>query len=166
MRLYPPGVVSARKVIRDLWFNGHRIRAGRLLLFSPYVTHRLPELWPEPHQFRPERWDPDSPDYREPGPHGFLPFSGGPHRCIGSAMATTELTVMFARLLARTSLRLLTSPKCSWSKPIAQHGRDERPPPDRWITRLVAGAVTLVVVVGALVIANFGSCGHREDRSA
>jgi hypothetical protein len=48
----------------------------------------------------------------------------------------------------------LTSPKCSWSKPIAPHGRDERPPPDRWITRLVAGAVTLVVVVGALVVAN------------
>ena len=106
LRLYPPGVVSARKVIRDLWFDGHRIRAGRLLLFSPYVTHRLPELWPEPLQFRPERWDPDSPDYRKPGPHEFLPFSGGPHRCIGSAMATTELTVMLARLLARTSLRL------------------------------------------------------------
>jgi hypothetical protein len=106
LRLYPPGVVSARKVLRDLPFGGHRIRAGRLLLFSPYVTHRLPELWPEPLQFRPERWDPDSPHYRKPGPHEFLPFGGGPHRCIGWAMATTEMAVMLARLLARTSLRL------------------------------------------------------------
>jgi cytochrome P450 len=106
LRLYPPGVVSARQVIRDVWFDGHHIRAGRLLLFSPYVTHRLPELWPEPLQFRPERWDPDSLHYRKPGPHEFLPFSGGPHRCIGSAMATTEMTVMLARLLARASLRL------------------------------------------------------------
>ncbi len=106
LRLYPPGVVSARQVIRDLWFDGRHIRAGRLLLFSPYVTHRLPELWHEPLQFRPERWDPDSPHYRKPGPHEFLPFSGGTHRCIGSVMATTEMTVMLARLLARTSLRL------------------------------------------------------------
>ena len=46
LRLYTPGVISARRVMRDLRFDGHRIRAGRLLIFSPYVTHRLPELWP------------------------------------------------------------------------------------------------------------------------
>ena len=34
LRLYPPGVISARRVMRDLWFDGHRIRAGRLLIFS------------------------------------------------------------------------------------------------------------------------------------
>lgn len=106
LRLYPPGVIIPRKVIRDLEFAGHRIRTGRMLLFSPYVTHRLPDLWPEPGQFRPERWDPASRHYRKPAPHEFLPFGGGPHRCIGSVMAITEMTVMLARLLARTSLRL------------------------------------------------------------
>ena len=106
LRLYPPAVISARKVIHDLEFAGHRIPAGRLLLFSPYVTHRLPDLWPEPRHFRPERWDPTSPQYRKPAPHEFLPFGGGPHRCVGSVMAITEMTVMLARLLARTSLRL------------------------------------------------------------
>ncbi|WP_156763580.1 cytochrome P450 [Mycobacterium scrofulaceum] len=106
LRLYPPGVISARKVIRDISFDGHRIPAGRLLIFSPYVTHRIPEIWPEPTQFRPQRWDADAPDYRKPAPHEFLPFSGGLHRCIGAAMATTEMTVMLARLLARTTLRM------------------------------------------------------------
>jgi cytochrome P450 len=106
LRLYPPGVISARRVMRDLRFGGHRIPAGRLLIFSPYVTHRLPELWPEPTEFRPLRWDPDAPDYRKPAPHEFIPFSGGLHRCIGAAMATTEMTVMLARLIARTRLRL------------------------------------------------------------
>ena len=99
-------MISARRVIRDLWFDGHRIRAGRLLIFSPYVTHRLPELWPEPTEFRPARWDPGSPDYRKPAPHEFIPFSGGLHRCIGAVMATTEMIVMLARLVARTKLRL------------------------------------------------------------
>src|ERR1700761_1583469 len=106
LRLYSPGVISARRVMRDLWFDGRRIRAGRLLIFSAYVTHRLPQLWPEPTEFRPARWDPDSPDYRKTAPHEFIPFSGGLHRCIGAVMATTEMTVMLARLVARTRLRL------------------------------------------------------------
>ncbi|OBK54961.1 cytochrome P450 [Mycobacterium kubicae] len=106
LRLYPPAVISARRVIRDLRFEGHRIRAGRLLIFSAYVTHRLPEIWPAATEFRPRRWDTDAPDYRKPAPHEFIPFSGGLHRCIGAAMATTEMTVMLARLVARTTLRL------------------------------------------------------------
>ncbi|POX80706.1 cytochrome P450 [Mycobacterium kansasii] len=106
LRLYSPGVISARRVMRDLVFDGHRIRSGRLLIFSAYVTHRLPEIWPAPREFRPQRWDPDSPDYRKPAPHEFIPFSGGLHRCIGAVMATTEMTVMLARLVARTTLRL------------------------------------------------------------
>ncbi|KZS77484.1 cytochrome P450 [Mycobacterium kansasii] len=106
LRLYSPGVISARRVMRDLVFDGHRIRSGRLLIFSAYVTHRSPEIWPAPREFRPQRWDPDSPDYRKPAPHEFIPFSGGLHRCIGAVMATTEMTVMLARLVARTTLRL------------------------------------------------------------
>ena len=106
LRLYPPGVISARRVMRDLRFDGHHIRAGRLLIFSAYVTHRIPEVWPEPTEFRPLRWDPDSPSYRRPAPHEFIPFSGGLHRCIGAVMATTEMTVMLARLVSRTRLRL------------------------------------------------------------
>jgi cytochrome P450 len=106
LRLYTPGVISARRVMHDLRFDGHHIRAGRLLIFSPYVTHRIPEVWPEPTEFRPLRWDSGVPGYRKPAPHEFIPFSGGLHRCIGAVMATTEMTVMLARLLARTRLRL------------------------------------------------------------
>jgi cytochrome P450 len=106
LRLYPPIVVSARKVVQDFEFGGQRIKAGRLLLYSPYVAHRLAELWPDPLCFRPERWDTTQPGYRKPGIGEYLPFSAGPHRCIGSELATTELTVMLARLLAQTSLYL------------------------------------------------------------
>lgn len=106
LRLYSPGVISARRVMRELQFDGHRIPAGRLLIFSAYVTHRLPEVWPDPREFRPARWDPNTPGYRKPAPHEFIPFSGGLHRCIGAVMATTEMTVMLARLVARTTLRL------------------------------------------------------------
>jgi cytochrome P450 len=106
LRLYSPGVISARKVKRDLEFDGHRIPAGRLLIFSPYVTHRIRDVWAQPEEFNPHRWDPDSPHYHWPAPHEFIPFSAGLHRCVGSVMATTEMTVMLARLVARTTLDL------------------------------------------------------------
>lgn len=106
LRLYPPGVISARRVMRDLRFEGRRIPAGRMIVFSAYVTHRLPEIWPQPTQFRPQRWDPGAQGYRKPAPYEFIPFSGGLHRCIGSVMAITEMTVMLARLVARTTLDL------------------------------------------------------------
>ncbi|MDT5139142.1 MAG: hypothetical protein QOD58_3404 [Mycobacterium sp.] len=106
LRLYSPAVISARRVMRDVQFDGHRIRAGRMIVFSAYVTHRTAEIWAEPTEFRPQRWDPAAPDYRKPAPHEFIPFSGGLHRCIGAVMAITEMTVMLARLVARTELRL------------------------------------------------------------
>ncbi|AXB45345.1 cytochrome P450 [Amycolatopsis albispora] len=101
LRLYPPAVVSARKVVEGFEFHGKRFRPGTLLLYSPYVTHRLPGLWEDPLAFRPDRWRDG-----KAGPHEFLPFGGGPHRCIGATMATTELAVMLARVLARADLRL------------------------------------------------------------
>ncbi len=105
LRLYPPAVVSARHVVRDFEFAGKTVTAGTILLFSPYVTHRSAAVYDDPLAFRPQRWLPDDPAYRKAGPHEFVPFGGGPHRCVGSTMATTELTVMLGRLLERVELR-------------------------------------------------------------
>jgi cytochrome P450 len=106
LRLHPPGAISARKSIVPLDFSDVHIPADSMLIFSPYVTHRLPELWPEPLRFNPTRWDPAGPEYRKPGPHEYLPFGGGPHRCLGAAFATVEMTVLLEQLLTRTALRL------------------------------------------------------------
>ena len=106
LRLYPPAVISARKVVADCEFEGRHIKAGDMLLFSPYVTHRLPELWSDPLSFRPQRWDSADANYRRRRTDEYLPFSAGPHRCIGAELATAELTVMLARLLSRTTLHL------------------------------------------------------------
>ena len=50
------------------------IPAGRMVLYSAYVTGRLPELWPDPERFDPTRWAPGAP---EPKPYSFVPFGGG-----------------------------------------------------------------------------------------
>jgi cytochrome P450 len=101
LRLYPPAVVSARVAAQPFEFAGKKIKQGTFLLYSPYVTHRLAEVWPDPLRFDPDRWE------RKPAPHEFLPFGGGPHRCIGAGFATTELTVMLKALLQRPKPELL-----------------------------------------------------------
>jgi len=106
LRLYPGAVVSPRYVAREFEFGGRRVKQGSTVVFSPYVTHRLPELWPDPLAFRPQRWDPAGPEYQKRGTDQFLPFAAGPHRCVGADLATTQLTVMLARLLAQRSLYL------------------------------------------------------------
>ncbi|MGH3903150.1 MAG: cytochrome P450 [Pseudonocardiaceae bacterium] len=106
LRLHPPAVISARKVVHPFEFVGERVSAGSLLIYSPYVTHRLPELWPQPLRFAPERWDPKRPGYHRPAPYEYLPFGGGTHRCLGSTFASTEMTVLLEELLGRTRLRL------------------------------------------------------------
>ncbi|MFW5417082.1 cytochrome P450 [Nocardiopsis sp. CNT-189] len=101
LRLHPPAPISARRANEGFSFAGRRVPAGALVVYSPYATHRLPGVWEDPAAFRPERWS----DGRRPAPDEFLPFGGGAHRCIGSALATTELAVMLARLALRTDLR-------------------------------------------------------------
>ncbi|WP_370946532.1 cytochrome P450 [Amycolatopsis sp. cg5] len=102
LRLYPPAVISLRKTVREFTYEGHRVRAGRFVVYSPFVTHRLEEVWPDPLRFDPSRWETG-----KPSPHEYLPFGGGPHRCVGSHFATTELRTMLARLRQRVSLELL-----------------------------------------------------------
>lgn len=83
LRLYPAGWIGSRVTTRDVEFGGLRVPAGRLVLYSPYLTHRDPALWPEPDRFRPERFEQPLPAW------GYLPFGAGERTCLGAALATT-----------------------------------------------------------------------------
>jgi cytochrome P450 len=103
LRLWPPGPAAPRMAIAPSELHGMEIPAGRMVLYSAYVTGRLPELWPEPERFDPTRWAPGAP---EPRPYSFVPFGGGARRCIGFALATLELQVMAIRLAQQVEWRL------------------------------------------------------------
>lgn len=105
LRLHPPVVVLPRITREDTVFRGLRIRAGTRLAISPFVTHRMPEVWPQPGRFVPGRWRPDHPLHRPATPAGYLPFGGGHHRCVGAPFATLEIKVILIELLRRTRLR-------------------------------------------------------------
>lgn len=103
LRLWPPGSLSGRRCHDGFTFAGHEVPSGSNVLFSPYVTQRMPEVWGEDAaDFRPARWLAG-----DPPPFGFIPFGGPYRRCLGFALALTELQVAVVRLVQRTSLRLV-----------------------------------------------------------
>lgn len=79
LRLWPPAAVSGRTAIDDFEVLGQRIAGGSTVLYSPYVTHRMPEVWGDPVRFRPERWADG-----EPVPYSTCPLAAAP----GSASAS------------------------------------------------------------------------------
>ena len=101
LRKWPPAFVSARYVVQTFEFEGHTIPRGTTVLFSPYVTHRDPRIWPDPERFDPDRWN-----ALEPAPYTYIPFGGGSRRCIGFAFASLEMKVVLSRLLQRVQLTL------------------------------------------------------------
>src|SRR4051794_37023974 len=56
LRVYPPAWVTVRTVLGEDQINGYHIPASAKVVISPYVTHRLPNLWEHPERFDPERF--------------------------------------------------------------------------------------------------------------
>lgn len=116
LRLHCPAIISGRRASKDFTLHGHVIPAGSMVLYSQFVTHRLPHLWDRPLEFRPERWVPTEPEYREPEPYSFLPFGGGGRRCLGFAFAEQELHLVVGRLLQHVDL------EPAWTEAIGRTG--------------------------------------------
>ena len=74
--------------------------AGCVVAPCMYLTHRRPEIWPEPEAFRPERFINTRVD-----PYTFFPFGGGLRHCLGAAFAGYEMKIVLARMLSRVVLR-------------------------------------------------------------
>jgi cytochrome P450 len=103
LRLFPPVWITNRNAVQDDEICGYRIRAGEVVGIAPYVTHRLPEYWPDPERFDPLRF---SPEMSAPRPRfAYLPFGGGPRQCIGNNFALVEAQLIFATLVPHFRLR-------------------------------------------------------------
>jgi cytochrome P450 len=105
MRLYPPLHLGNRLAAVDVEFQGYHIPAGSRIMYSPFLSHRQPEYWPNPTQFDPERFGPEA-TKRRPA-YTFVPFGGGPRICLGAAFAQVEAKVILARLLQGFNLTLI-----------------------------------------------------------
>jgi cytochrome P450 len=100
MRLVAPVPSLVRKTVRDTDLLGHYVPANTLVSLTPWVNHLLPEYWPSPHRFDPERF---ASDRREDKVHRFawMPFGGGVHKCIGMHFGMYEVKSLVHELVRR-----------------------------------------------------------------
>lgn len=94
MRVYPPVYLIGREATRDLELGGYRVQKGTTVFMSQWVSHRDPRYFPDPEQFRPERWE-DGLAKRLPK-YAYYPFGGGPRVCIGNTFALMEAAILLA----------------------------------------------------------------------
>ncbi|MFE2471214.1 cytochrome P450 [Streptomyces mirabilis] len=101
-RLHPVTNGVVRKVMHPLEYAGHTLPKGSTVLLTPRLTHRLPEVFPDPDVFRPDRFLDDPKAVRH-----LIGFGGGLHRCLGKNVAYLEIKITVTRMLQRLELELL-----------------------------------------------------------
>lgn len=102
MRLLPPAPFGTRFSTEACSLGECELPKGAAVTFSQYVTHRLPQIYPEPQRFRPERWESFKPTTYE-----YFPFGAGVHNCIGGAFAMLELKLVLSAVLQSYCLKVV-----------------------------------------------------------
>jgi cytochrome P450 len=115
LRLYPPITFIPRVAMRAARIGRHRVKRGTMIMVAPWVIQRHHLYWPNPDAFDPDRFAPEREARIVPGT--FLPFGLGPRICVGAAFATTEATLILARLLRRFDFEVMDAGKV---RPIAR----------------------------------------------
>ena len=103
LRLNPVAPLVGRTLRQGLTLEGYDLPAGVSVGIGIVNVHRRPDLYPEPEQFRPERFL-----EREYSAFEYLPFGGGARRCLGAAFAVYEMKLVLATVLRTEGLRLVT----------------------------------------------------------
>src|SRR5207248_5417671 len=101
LRMRPAIVDVARRLTRDIELAGYRIPAGALVLPSIAAIHFREDLYPQPDEFRPERFLGTT----QPESYTWIPFGGGVRRCIGASFAQFEMRVVIRAILEGAVLR-------------------------------------------------------------
>ena len=113
LRLYPSVPVNSRTATKDTFLpagGGPDLQApvyvpkGVAVAYSVYAMHRRPDLYGlDADIFRPERWDEPMPLLDDPinASWGYLPFNGGPRKCLGMDFGLTEAAYVVVRLIQR-----------------------------------------------------------------
>lgn len=107
LRKYPPFYILDRQNMEPITLGNCAIPADSIILFSPYTMHRREDIYPDPEEFRPERF---SEENRGAIPKmGFIPFSAGHRICLGKALATMEASLILTRFIQRLKFESVTA---------------------------------------------------------
>jgi len=105
LRLYPPAWIGPRRAVREFEFGGCTVPRGAYVNYSSWASHRIPEVFPDPEAFVPERF---TRERKAALPRGaYVPFGGGSRICIGKRFGQTEVKLVATMLLQRLRLDAL-----------------------------------------------------------
>jgi cytochrome P450 len=102
LRLFPATWAIPRELDEPLEYKGIVFPARTNLMLFQYLTHRNPRYWERPHEFIPERFDPENSTRHHP--FAYFPFGGGQRSCIGSHFAKMEGQIILSTLLQRFNI--------------------------------------------------------------
>ncbi|MGF1524616.1 MAG: cytochrome P450 [Leptolyngbyaceae cyanobacterium] len=126
LRIYPVGMLTfGRQTHQPMELLGYSIPSETMLVGCIYLLHHREDLYPQPHEFRPERFLD-----RQYSAFEFMPFGAGARRCVGAALAMYELKIVLGTLLTHYELTLASD------RPM--------PPERRGITLGMKGGVEMV----------------------
>jgi cytochrome P450 len=100
LRARPVIIDVARKLTRPLTIGGYELPAGSYVIPAIAGLHYREDLYPEPHEFRPERFLDGKVDN-----YAWIPFGGGIRRCVGAAFAEFEMRTILREIVSRADLR-------------------------------------------------------------
>jgi len=97
MRLLPAIVhLMFRRSTAMTRIGPYELPQDAVVVVSPFVAHRHPDLFPNPQRFDPQRWN-----HIKPGPYEYMPFGAGPRLCIGAGFSAQVLRLQLATILQR-----------------------------------------------------------------
>ncbi|RST00739.1 cytochrome P450 [Streptomyces sp. WAC07149] len=124
LRLYPAGWIYTRTATTDTTLAGTPIPAGTTLAYSPYLLHHNPAVHPDPERFDPDRWLPERAEATSRD--HYIPFGGGPRKCIGEQFALTEATATLATIVQNWHLHRVSHGPVRTRRATPVHPRDLR----------------------------------------
>jgi cytochrome P450 family 135 len=86
LRLRPVISIVARRLVEPMEIGGRLLPAGVSVTPAIHLVHRRADIYPRPHEFRPERFI-EAEGGKPPGTYTWIPFGGGVRRCLGGAFA-------------------------------------------------------------------------------
>ena len=102
LRINPAAWFLPRAAVEDDEIDGYYIPAGTVIINMLYTIHHHPDVWENPEEFIPERFEPEE----EANRHQFawIPFGAGPRMCIGRDFAIMEAQLILAMIVQRYNI--------------------------------------------------------------
>ena len=128
LRLHPPLIILMRVAQDEFEVEGYPIHKGQMVAASPAISNRIPEDFPDPDAFDPDRYEkPRQEDIVNRWT--WIPFGAGRHRCVGAAFAQMQIKAIFSVLLREYEFEMAQPPESyqnDHSKMVVQLARPAR----------------------------------------